>query len=242
PSRPGACSGVPNYQSSSRRIRLRRAAVGGRKPMDSRKTSDAVMCRSTASYDIGTGLLAACLLLAAGQAAGQSNDAFPGPGLIDGDRVYANAVENAAAVANDQIFRTLDADCNPSGFLDQTPSPTFDDFQSRGVQPGALCNPDTFFVYLNARELVHTSNELQGEGPTVASLGLDQEGLGTALRWTAAEELAAQGSMATEFANGQLSSLSARINALRFGAVGFGTAGNYQWLQQSSPLLAQVGG
>src|SRR5690606_37148370 len=138
---------------------------GGRKPVNSRTTGDAVKRRGSASYDLGTRVLVGCLLLAAGQAAGQSNDGFPGPGLIDGDRVYANAVEHAADVANDQIFRTLDADCNPSGFLDQTPSPTFDDFQSRGVQPGVLCNADTFFVYLNARELVHTANELQGEGP-----------------------------------------------------------------------------
>src|SRR5690606_8718070 len=101
---------------------------------------------------------------------------------------------------------------------------------------------NTFFVYLNARELVHSANELQGQGPTIASLGVDQEGLGTALRWTAAEEVAAQGSMATEFANGQLSPLAARISALRFGAAGFGPAGLYDWLKRSSPMVAQVGG
>ena len=35
-----------------------------------------------------------------------------------------------------------------------------------------------FFVYLNARELVHTANEIRGSGATIASLGQDLEGLG----------------------------------------------------------------
>ena len=169
-----------------------------------------------------------------------------GPGLIGAALSYANGVERAAAEANERVFRLLDRDCNPGGVLDSLPSPRYGDLSSSaeswGVSPGPLCNEDTFFVYLNARELVHSANELQGSGPTIASLGVDQAGLGTALRWTAAEEFAAQGSMATEFANGQLASLAARISALRFGAAGFGTAGLYDSLQRSSPLLAQTGG
>ena len=172
---------------------------------------------------------------------GEEEGPRPGPGLTGGSLIYANGIERAAAEANDRVFRTLDPDCNPFGVLDSLPSPRFQDLLERQVEPGPLCNPDTFFVYLNARELVHSANELQGQGPTIASLGVDQEGLGTALRWTAAEELAAQGSIATEFANGQLSSLAARISALRFGAAGFGTAGLYDWLKRSSPMLAQAG-
>ena len=66
----------------------------------------------------------------------------------------------------------------------------------------------------------HTANELLGTGDTSFSLGLDIDGLGFALRWTAAEEIAAQGSMTTEFAASQLSALSARVAALRWGISG----------------------
>jgi hypothetical protein len=171
----------------------------------------------------------------------QSNDGETGPGLPGLESAYANSIERAAAAANDLVFRTLDGDCNPGGVLDSLPSPVFGDITARQSTPGPLCNPDTFHVYLNARELVHTANELQGSGPTIASLGLDQEGLGLALRWTAAEELAAQGAMATELANGQLSTLAGRLTALRFGAAGFGTAGRYELMRRSSPMLAQNG-
>ncbi|HEU4618540.1 MAG TPA: autotransporter outer membrane beta-barrel domain-containing protein [Gammaproteobacteria bacterium] len=191
--------------------------------------------------------LGVCCLLAAGTARAQSDGEQgppPGPGLVSGGLVYANDVERAAATANDLVFRTLNADCNPGGVLDQIPSPTYSDLsgaRAGGPGPGPLCTPDAFFVYLNARELVHTANELQGQGPTIASLGLDQEGLGLALRWTAAEELAAQGSMATQFANSQLSTLAARLTALSFGAAGFTTTGLYDWRGVRSPLLAQAG-
>ncbi|HEX5420539.1 MAG TPA: autotransporter outer membrane beta-barrel domain-containing protein [Gammaproteobacteria bacterium] len=170
----------------------------------------------------------------------------PGPGLSGPGLVYANDVERAAAASNDLVFRTLDPQCNPNGVLDQIPSPTYGDISALGTGapfgqagPGPLCTPDAFFVYLNARELYQTANELQGQGPTAASLGLDQQGLGTALRWTAAEELSAQGSMATQFANSQLSTLAARLSALRFGTTGFTTTGLYDWRGVASPLLAQ---
>ena len=164
-----------------------------------------------------------------------------GPGLTGGSLTYNNAVEVAAAQANDLVYQTLDRDCNPGGVLDTLANPTFGDITARGQTPGPLCNQDTFFVYGNARELVHTANELQGaNGPTIASLGVDLEGLGTALRWTAAEELAAQSSMATEFTNSQLSSLAARISALRNRATGFGGVGRLELLRRSSPMVAQA--
>ena len=110
-----------------------------------------------------------------------------------------------------------------------------------GAPPvGTACSDeDRFFVYLNARELVQTANEIRGSGATIASLGQDLEGLGLALRWTAAEELAAQGSMATEFANGQLSNLAARLSALRFGARGFGVANLYRVDPARDPLARE---
>jgi uncharacterized protein with beta-barrel porin domain len=160
-----------------------------------------------------------------------------GPGLSP-DLPYANDVERQAAAANQAAFVALDPICNPGGMFDQTPSPDFQDLDPADPA-GGVCTETAFFVYVTARELVHTANELQNAGPTIASLRVDQQGLGTALRWTAAEELAAQGSMATEFANSQLANLSARLNALRFGARGFTVAGFYEPTQNDSELVAR---
>ena len=87
------------------------------------------------------------------------------------------------------------------------------------------CGGSVFTVFGANREFVQTGNELVGEGPTEFSLGVDITGLGTALRWAAAEEHSGQGSLASEFVDGQLSGLASRISALRFGASGFFIAG-----------------
>ncbi len=141
-----------------------------------------------------------------------------GPGLTALD--YANDVETAAAAANQAAFVRLNDACNAMRQFDKSPIPDF------SLASGGYCTAEAFAVFITTRELVHTANDLQGQrsGPTVASLGLDQEGLGLALRWTAAEEFAAQSSMATDFANDQLSNLAARMSALRFGTRGFGLA------------------
>ncbi len=177
--------------------------------------------------------LAAGLALAAfAPAPGRAQTADPGLGLVG--LAYANDIEQAAAQANQQVFDALDASCNPGGIFDTVPEP--------GAPPaGTACtDASRFLVYLNARELVHTANEIRGSGATIASLGQNLEGLGLALRWTAAEELAAQGSMATEFSNGQLSNLAARLNALRFGARGFGIANLYKVDPRRDRLLANA--
>jgi len=173
-------------------------------------------------------------LVAAAPLAAAAQTADPGPGLIG--LTYANDVEQAAAVANQQVFNALDASCNPGGIFDTVPEPS-------APPVGSACSDEgRFIVYLNARELVHTANEIRGSGATVASLGQNLEGLGLALRWTAAEELAVQGSMATEFSNGQLSSLAARLSALRFGARGFGVAQAYRVDPRRDRLLASTDG
>lgn len=161
--------------------------------------------------------LVACAALAAipasnalGQAGGQ------GPGLTG--LTYANGVEAEAAAANQAAFDLLNEACNPDGRYDSTPAPDF------ANSPGGDCTQEAFAVFRVTRELVHTANDLQGSGPIISSLGSDLEGLGLALRWTAAEEFAAQSSMATDFANDQLSNLAARVSALRFGARGFSFA------------------
>ncbi|MEL7310787.1 MAG: autotransporter outer membrane beta-barrel domain-containing protein [Pseudomonadota bacterium] len=149
-----------------------------------------------------------------------AQSADPGPGLTDSRLVFANAVERAAAAANQATFEALDSVCNPGGVFDSV------------AAPDAVLRPDgctdlQFFVYFTTRELVHSANELLGEGSTVSSLGVDQRGLGTALRWTAAEELAVQGSMATQFSSNQLSNFATRISALRQGARGFSLTSNW---------------
>jgi uncharacterized protein with beta-barrel porin domain len=111
-----------------------------------------------------------------------------------------NALETAAAQANQATFDALSGPC--------------------AAGPGPACPDDVFRVFATTRELVHTANELLGTGDTSFSLSLDIDGLGRALRWTAAEEFAAQGSMTTEFAASQLFALSARTAALRWGISG----------------------
>lgn len=83
------------------------------------------------------------------------------------------------------------------------------------------CTGRTFLIFRNAREIVHTGNDISGTGVTTFSLRSNLEGLGFALRWFAAEEYAAQGDMSSDFVGGQVSGLGSRLSALRFGARGF---------------------
>ncbi|WP_187275696.1 autotransporter outer membrane beta-barrel domain-containing protein [Parahaliea aestuarii] len=132
--------------------------------------------------------------------------------LLDLTGQYANAVEESAAAANQATYDTLlQGNGGPCAALQR--------------QASADCGGQTFLLFENARELVHTANELTGQGPTDFSLGTDLAGLGTSLRWTAGEEFAAQESLTTEFVSGQLSTLASRISALRGGATGFFLAG-----------------
>lgn len=130
------------------------------------------------------------------------------PALADlSDLTFLNPIEAAAASANQATYNQLLQVCDPNA-----------------LAPSGQCTGAVFDTFSNVRELVDTANELTGQGPTRFSLGLDQEGLGFALRWTAAEELAAQGASATQFANSQLGALASRLSALRFGTRGFRVA------------------
>jgi len=121
-------------------------------------------------------------------------------------------LEQLAAVANQAVYDEL------------TSSGTCDPLIPG---PQGACTGQVFQVFSRVRELVDNSNELtQSGGPREFSLGLDIENLGFALRWTAAEELAAQGASATQFSANQISSLGSRLAALRFGASGFRSAAN----------------
>jgi len=114
-----------------------------------------------------------------------------------------NSLEDRSAEANQSVYGQLvtNAGCTDTQQV-----------------AGGACSGQVFVVFEEVRELVHTANALNGAGPTAYSLGLDAEGLGFALRWTAGEELAAQGSSVKQFTNGQLASLTTRITALRQGA------------------------
>ena len=120
---------------------------------------------------------------------------------------FYDDLERAAASANQSVFDALSPTCG-------------------GGVAGPGCDTQQLGIFEQVRELVHTSNEiLANGGPTQFSLGVDDEGLGNALRWTAAEEVAAQSRAATDFSNGQVSNVQNRITALRFGARGFSIAG-----------------
>lgn len=152
--------------------------------------------------------------------------------LADSSQGSFNRLERLSAIANQDTYNRLTI--SRSGYV----APCTEDQQA----PTASCPASLFRVLRNVRELVQTANELLGGGagrPTQYSLGLDTEGLGFALRWTAAEELSALGSVSSEFATTQLASVMSRITALRFGATGFSVAG-VATSPGSSGLLAQA--
>jgi outer membrane lipase/esterase len=115
-----------------------------------------------------------------------------------------DGLEYDAAVANDAAYAALLPICTP------TPTTTT-----------AACAGNTLALFMRLRELEDNANQLLGQGEQQYSLRLAPEALGAALRWTAPEEYAAQGSMATRFANSQASVLNNRFSALRFATRSF---------------------
>lgn len=113
-----------------------------------------------------------------------------------------NALEVAAAAANDAAYSNLLKICAPA-------SP------SSAAPVSASCTGPTATIFQRLRELEDNADQLLGRGETQYSLRLDPQSMGFALRWTAPEEYAAQGSMATRFANSQASVLNNRLAALR---------------------------
>ncbi|NND68428.1 MAG: autotransporter outer membrane beta-barrel domain-containing protein [Halioglobus sp.] len=133
-------------------------------------------------------------------------------GLNDLQGQFSNDVEESSALANQATYDALLVN-NGGNCLAAQRAPT------------AQCGGAEFELFTGTRSLVQTANEIAGEGPIEFSLGLDLSGLGEALRWRAGEEFAGQGSLTTEFVNGQLSGLASRVSALRFGATGFALQG-----------------
>jgi uncharacterized protein with beta-barrel porin domain len=149
-------------------------------------------------------LLLAGALLWQGSAQAQSAPSPPPPSLVQMVTTLTNqniyhfdALEVAAAQANDSAWSNLQQAC-----------------------PNEHCsNASTQNLYNELRDLEDNAVELLGgHGETQYSLHLTGQGMAAALRWTAPEEYAAQGSMTTNFANSQISLLSQRFAALQFAA------------------------
>ena len=138
-----------------------------------------------------------------------------------------NQLEQLSATANQASYNQLTA--NPNGAV-------YCDPLLKG--PSAKCPSNVFAVFSNLRELVQSANELLNNGgPTFYSLHTNNQGLGFALRWVSGNNLAAPGSVTTQFANAQLSSVAARIEALRLGATGF-VLGGFNVSQDGRPAVA----
>lgn len=155
---------------------------------------------------------------------------------------FSNELENRSARAALQTYQDLIAN---AGCFDAMRTPAIVS-ASGNTTPTASCTGQTYQLFKNVRAIVHTANELTNDGPTQFSLGLDKRGLGLALRWDAAEEYSAQGSLAGDYLRGQISNLGSRLTALRFGAQGFHLNAMGLYNDQSSfaqnPDLIQGGG
>jgi len=127
--------------------------------------------------------------------------------LVDSGLFAYNGLEIAAARTNDAAYAALLPIC-ANATAPGTAAPT-------GTGAGA-CTGSVVNLFNRLRELEDTANELLGRGETTYSLRLGAQALGLALRWTAPEEFAAQGSLTTKFANSQMTTLAGRFSAMRF--------------------------
>ena len=92
-------------------------------------------------------------------------------------------------------------------------------------------------LFVRCGEMVHTANDIDDQGNTTLSLGLNDKQLAAALQQLATEEVVAPRTMATKTFNGQLQNLGARLAALRLGARGFSVAGlNFDGLNRQAGL------
>jgi outer membrane lipase/esterase len=119
--------------------------------------------------------------------------------LVDSGIFAYNALEIAAAKTNDAAYAALLPVCAPLA-----------------TAPGPACTGNVLNLFNRLRELEDTANGLLGRGETTFSLRLGAQAVGFALRWTAPEEFAAQGSLTTKFANSQMTTLAGRFSAMRF--------------------------
>lgn len=90
---------------------------------------------------------------------------------------FANELEESAAQATLLTYTRLveTEGCSDDMFIDPGTDP------DRQGEPSA-CTGQIYLLFSNVREIIHTANEITGDGPTAFSLGTDLEGLGFALR------------------------------------------------------------
>lgn len=144
---------------------------------------------------------------------------------------FSTPVEERAAVATLETYNRL---IQEEGCTDSSDG-------SVDLDGNTTCTGKVFTLFRNVRRIVHTGNDISGTGPSQFSLRSDLEGLGFALRWHAAEEYAAQGDLSNDFVGGQVSGLSARLTALRFGARGFQFANNGAWQPENHQYASMYG-
>lgn len=106
-----------------------------------------------------------------------------------------NRLELAAAQANDAAYANLLKTCGASG---------------------TGCSGAQLDLFNQLRNLEDNADELLGFGETQYSRHLSAQSLGFALRWTADEEYATQGSLTNRIATGQFEAVGNRLSALRF--------------------------
>ncbi len=149
---------------------------------------------------------------------------------LSSEGVYQfNALDRQAAIANDTAFAQLQPLCATIAPTASPPSPS--------------CSGPTLNLFDRLRELEDNANELlHSAGETQYSLRLDPSGMANALQWTAPEEFAAQGSLATRFANSQASLLADRFAALRLASQGIPLADASLWQSGDSGALGGAAG
>jgi uncharacterized protein with beta-barrel porin domain len=117
--------------------------------------------------------------------------------LVDSGIYAYNGLEIDSAKANDAAYAALYPACS-------------------AVIVTSTCSGVRLALFDRLRDLEDTANGLLGRGEMTYSLRLGAQALGFALRWTAPDVYAAQGSLTTKFANGQVTALAGRFSALRF--------------------------
>lgn len=154
----------------------------------------------------GLATAAAVLLFIPALAFGQAITAGPLTALTGFD-----ALEQEAAAANQAIYNALTTPVGGTATAAGAPVCA----PNTPLTGAGACTGQVLSVFNNVRALVATASQLLTGRPNQYSLDVDQQHLGFALRWTASEEVLAQGSIARRFANNQSSALSSHVAAIR---------------------------
>ncbi|MCG8610993.1 MAG: autotransporter outer membrane beta-barrel domain-containing protein [Pseudomonadales bacterium] len=112
--------------------------------------------------------------------------------------------------------------------------------------PVALSDNQTQ-LFRRCRQMVHSANDLAGNGATADSLDLTKAELGDAMKALADEEVGVQGDWATRSSNQQLTNLQTRLAALHAGSTGLSFNGlnldaGGQTVALNDRLLSGTGG